>query len=222
VRMLHQLHAHFTPEEFIRVECVPQNRESADRYRKANAGRARLHASRRGKELMPDEASSTIACVSGFLFNMVDRTVRLVTPCHGSARWPLGYWTYEQGEFDSPDSLRALLEGMVERHMPMFLGCDDVVRLRADLRLETGEDSELIFRSNAVRTTFRGVCGAEPLAALLREGTRTAGEIALTRENDSDVPMTETFVLLGDVFARGLLDEEPRGSGVARPDAAAV
>ena len=52
------------PEEFLRVECIPQNRESGDKYRKANAGRARSLAETRGQEMMPEQASSTIACVS--------------------------------------------------------------------------------------------------------------------------------------------------------------
>ena len=41
----------------------------------------------------------TIACVSGFLFNMVERNVRLISPCNASERWPLGYRIYDEGTF---------------------------------------------------------------------------------------------------------------------------
>ena len=82
------MHEGFTPEELLRVECVPQNKESAEGglIRKSNAGRARKFAKKRSGELVSEEQSSTIACVSGFLFNMVDRTVKLIsraTPATG-------------------------------------------------------------------------------------------------------------------------------------------
>ncbi len=223
LRMLHQLHEGFAPEELVRVECVPQNRESADRYRKANAGRARQYATRRAKEMMPEETSSTIACVSGFLFNMVDRQVCLVTPCNGSDRWPLGFWTYDEGHFDSPEELRELIEGMVERHMPIHLGCDDVVRCRPDINVEIAGGTDLVFRTKWIRTTFRNVPALEQLVPMMQEGTWTAGEMALTRENESGVPMEQTFLLLTDIFNRGMLDEEPRpASAIVEREAAAV
>jgi radical SAM family RiPP maturation amino acid epimerase len=56
---LYRIHEGFTPEELLRVECVPQNKESAaaGRVRKSNAGRARKFAAKRGGVLVKDGQS---------------------------------------------------------------------------------------------------------------------------------------------------------------------
>lgn len=219
--ILKQLHASFTPEEFIRVECIPQNREAADKYRKANAGRARTFETSRGREMMPRETSSTIACVSGFLFNMLDRTVKLITPCNASPRWPLGYWVIAEAQFTSPDDLRDQLDAIVDRCMPTSLHYGDRVAPRPDL-IVSCDDRGLNFRSRWICTTFHNVPHQERLAQLLQDGVHTAGDIALAREREGDVPLTDTFLLLDAIFGKGLLDEEPRPATGAAAAAAAV
>jgi hypothetical protein len=54
---------------------------------------------------------------------------------------------------------------------------------------------------------------ADNLAALLAEGSHTVEEMALTRERSTRASLPETFVVLDELFAEGLLDEEPRRSG---------
>ena len=208
LRMLQQIHAGFKPEELIRVECIPQNREAADKYRKANAGRARTFQDRRGKEMMPEEASSTIACVSGFLFNMMEQSVRLITPCNASARWPLGYWIVDEGHFDSAEELRALMGNIVERNMSPGLKADQLVRLRQDLTYEAS-GTDILFRSRWIKITFHQQADPEKLADLLAAGTYTAADFALRREAECGVPLAETFLFLDNMFKKGLLDEEP-------------
>jgi hypothetical protein len=206
--MLQQIHEGFKPEELIRVECIPQNREAADKYRKANAGRARTFQDRRGKELMPEEASSTIACVSGFLFNMMEQTVRLITPCNASVRWPLGYWVVDEGHFDSPGELRALLEAMVDRNMAPRLNPNQPVRLRPDLTFEAN-GADIFFRSRWIKITFHQQKDPQTLITLLAAGSYTAADFALRREAECGVPLAETFLFLDNMFQKGLLDEEP-------------
>jgi hypothetical protein len=135
---LYRVHEGFTPEELLRVECVPQNKESAaaGRVLKSNAGRARKFAAKRGNELVSEEQSSTIACVSGFLFNMVDRTVKLISPCNASDRWPLGYWVIAQGTFDTADELRDLMRSMIDETIRDSLGVLDTVRLRRGSKMD--------------------------------------------------------------------------------------
>jgi len=220
LRMLHQLHAGFKPEELIRVECIPQNREAADKYRKANAGRARTFQARRGKEMMPEEASSTIACVSGFLFNMMEQSVRLITPCNASERWPLGYWVVDEGNFNSPEELRTLLEAMVERNMAPGLKAEQMVCLRPDLTVEAS-GTDIFFRSRWIKITFHKQTDPEALATMLAAGKYTAGEFALRREAECGVPLAESFVFLDDMLQKGLLDEEPYHNSMVKLQRAA-
>jgi hypothetical protein len=159
--------------------------------------------------MMPagDEAS-TIACVSGFLFNMLDRSVRLVTPCCASDRWPLGYWVLDHGHFSSAAELRALLDGMIRRNARAGLGLGDRIRLRRGVTC-TVEEGAVVLRSHWLRTTLHDHPEAEHLAAAINEGRYTAEEIALERESQFGIPMEETFLRLMHIFRKAWLDEEP-------------
>jgi radical SAM family RiPP maturation amino acid epimerase len=216
---LNKIHDALTPEEMLRVECVPQNKEAGPRYLKSNAGRARRFAVKKGNELVPEEMSSTIACVSGFLFNMVERTVKLITPCNASQRWPLGYWVVDQGTFDSAGQLRAELERIISAHCRIHLGVDDVVRLRPDLAVDADAD-QLKVKSLGSTMTFSTLADAGELARLLTAGTLTVHDITTARFTSAGVDRAETVALLDSMFARGLFDEEPEppaASGVAAP-----
>ncbi len=215
--MLEKIHQGFRPEDLLRVECVPQNRESADRYRKANAGRARTFQESRETEMMPEESSSTIACVSGFLFNMVDRRVQLVTPCNASRRWPLGYWVVDEAYFDSPEELRQALDRIVQTRMPMSLGLDEVVKLRPGTEVY-GEGSDLVVKSRWLKFAFHGQRHPETLAALLGEGGRTLAGLALEREARDGTSLPETFLTVEDLFKRGFVDEEPSAGEETQSD----
>jgi radical SAM family RiPP maturation amino acid epimerase len=212
---LNRVHEGFTAAELLRVELVPQNRDAAVVQRKSNAGRARKFASKRSDEMVAPEESSTIACVSGFLFNMVERSVRLITPCNASDRWPLGYWVLGEGTFDTTDELRELVNSLMREHMREALRPDDIVRLRPDLEV-TVEQGELKVASRGHGLAFRAMTDLEGLAALLTEGTHSAADIALERARSANVELTTTFALLDHLFTQGLIDEEPTPAPASR------
>ena len=216
------MHEGFTPEELLRVECVPQNKESAaaGRVCKSNAGRARKFAAKRGNELVSEEQSSTIACVSGFLFNMVDRTVKLISPCNASDRWPLGYWVIAQGTFDTADELRDLMRSMIDETIRDSLGVLDTVRLRHDVRIVVGPD-RLRVASMGLGLAFENQPQAGELAELLAAGTYTVEQIALRRRQAAGVPPAETLAVLDRLFLGGFFDEEPPAPQSTAPESTA-
>ena len=157
--------------------------------------------------VMPDETSSTIACVSGFLFNMPDQTVRLVTPCNANQRWPCGYWVVDQGRFETREELESLLERMGATHIAVRLTVDSPVRMRRDLRC-TWDGERLTFSSRYLATSFFNYPGLERLGELVARGGHTAAEIASLLEPEG-LDLTGTFDLLLEMHRKGLLDEEP-------------
>ncbi len=189
---------------------MPQNKEAAQagRYLKSNAGRARKFAHKRAGELVTEQQSSTIACVSGFLFNMVDSSVRLISPCNASERWPLGYWVLASGEFGSAGELRDLLRSMIDEHVRDGLSVLDLVRLRRDVRMVV-EPDRLKVISPGLGLAFDGQPMAGELAALLADGTHTVEQVALRRRSTARVAPIETLAVLDALFARGFFDEEP-------------
>jgi len=207
---LNRIHDGFTPEELLRVECVPQNKEAAQagRYLKSNAGRARKFARKRAGELVTEQQSSTIACVSGFLFNMVDKSVKLISPCNASERWPLGYWVIASGTFGSAAELNDLLRSMIDEHIRDGLSVLDRVRLRPDVRMVV-EPDRLQVLTPGLGLAFDGQPMAAELAALLAAGTNTVEQIALRRRSTARVAPNHTLAVLDQLFAKGFFDEEP-------------
>ncbi len=229
---LNRIHDGFTPEELLRVECVPQNKEAAQagRYLKSNAGRARKFARKRAGELVTEQQSSTIACVSGFLFNMVDKSVKLISPCNASERWPLGYWVIASGTFGSAAELNGywviasgtfgsaaelndLLRSMLDEHIRDALSVLDRVRLRRDVRMMV-EPDRLQVISPGLGLAFDGQPMAGELAALLAAGTNTVEQIALRRRSTARVAPVQTLAVLDQLFAQGFFDEEPPAPAV--------
>ena len=90
LEMLEKVFREFSAEEIFLVELVMQNKEST--LKKSITGR--VHA-QNDKFI----SGQTVACASGFLLNMVERTIQLVSPCSASECWPVGYYIYDESPF---------------------------------------------------------------------------------------------------------------------------
>lgn len=199
LKQLDQVHREFTPQELAFVILVLLNKGS--RELKKNAGRARERNTKR------EAVSGTIACVSGFLFNMVDRSVKLISPCPADDRWPLGYRIHDEGTFSDTSDLKILLEKMIAQNMPLTVRSHDLIRFRYDLSYESLLDG---FRLSTPFQTrqFRQVPYVRELGELIREGTRTAKEITLLL-GLCGASQTSTLKGLNLMFKMGVLDDEP-------------
>lgn len=211
----------FTPEELLYCELVTQNIESS--LLQSSAGRARgtRRLQERATRLLEEkstpadswqEAPGTIACVSGFLINMVTRSVQLITPCPADDRWPNGYWILDQQTFTTPEHFRCLLEEMLERNCRDYLRAEDPVRFRRDVRFHP-IDGGFVLESYGIKKTYGGPQAGVPyfreLGEAIAAGLSTAGEIALDFEDRFGRPPERTFHLLNQIYYKGDLDEEP-------------
>jgi len=137
LKVLEQIYQQFTPEELGFVNLVLQNPEA--KTIKVNAGRSRQRNLKKAeKDNQPVEQSTpqTNACATGFLFNMVDRTVKLISPYPASDVYPDGYRIFEEGTFNNAEELKTLLEGIIERQMPLSVKLDQPLSFRSDLIYE--------------------------------------------------------------------------------------
>jgi radical SAM family RiPP maturation amino acid epimerase len=219
--ILERVHAEFTPDELMGVELVLQNKEAL--MIKAPAGKARERAEAmkaRGEDpklslLQGDH--STIACVSGFLVNMVKGTVQMITPTRPNVRWKNGYKILGTRFFDSVKSYRGAIDSLLDA-ATVELHSDQPVRLRADLQVEDTERGFAMF-SKSIRHECRASFNAD-LKGLLLSGEHTYGSI-LQRlvGNGEDVLVVDQ--VLEDLFLNGLLmeDIDLRDAGVLSPGA---
>lgn len=200
LRTLERVHEEFLPEELFFVQMVFQNKEASPTF--AQAGRALLapaptvDASGEAPDIT---VGRTIACVSGFLLNMVRRDVRLISPWPADARWPMGYRVYDERRFQTPGELASVVADMIERAMPARLPAEDVVRFRPDLKVRMRRDGMLL-ETPAATFAFAGGADVRRLGETISGGSRTAGEIRRT----SPVGR-ETLSLL---YRNGLLDDQ--------------
>ncbi|MGL4882761.1 MAG: radical SAM family RiPP maturation amino acid epimerase, partial [Waterburya sp.] len=189
---------------FVQLEL--QNQE-ANRI-KAKAGRSREKSIENEEQDAELPEQGTIACVTGFLFNMVDRSVKLISPCNASERWPDGYIVYDQGTFTNAENLKILLERMIDDNMPLTVRPQQLISFRPDLKYESLPNG---FRlSNQLKSyNFQQAPYLKELGNLINKGDKTAQEIAVICESFGILP-TLTFYHLNLMFEKGNLDEEPK------------
>lgn len=218
-RIMHAVHAEFTPDELMGVGLVLQGREALTP--KANAGRVierREKLRSAGKSDMVAQVESehgTIACVTGFLVNMVNRTVQLVSPTRASKRWPLGYRVYQEGRFQTARDFRATVDAMIDAHMPEDLVRGDVIAFRDDLTYQRLPDGFEV-RSRGQRISVRGEPHTGVLGDLIHEGSKTSGEIqSAAVQAGADIFVTADR--LHQLFELGLLNDDPKLGRIGSP-----
>jgi radical SAM family RiPP maturation amino acid epimerase len=205
-KILDKLHATFSPEELLRVELLPLNKESGNP--KARAGHAMVRRAPSGHAVTEEGRGSTIACVSGFLINLLERRLRLITPCGANDRWPLGYWELDNIAFRDAEHLRREMQRMIDEHMPVRLDADQAVAFRRDVQFLRDEQRAILSSPWTQISLDRPEALAQVAERVARNAGQSAAEIALELEREG-APLSNTIYLLQQLFQWGLFDEEP-------------
>jgi radical SAM family RiPP maturation amino acid epimerase len=213
LRQFNTVMENFSAEELLHCEIVAQNNEAS--HIQGNSGKAR-GAKRLAKSAEAhgvqgnswSEVPGTIACVTGWLINMVEQRIRLITPCPSSDRWPDGYWIYDDRHFRDAAEFASHLEDMTERHMTTTLRASSPARIRRDMRV-TCDGKTLVAQGFSANTTVSGLPHLDELASALTSNQTTAGELAIDFEDRHNIPAERTMLVLNQIFDAGALDEEP-------------
>ncbi|KYC43082.1 radical SAM family RiPP maturation amino acid epimerase [Scytonema hofmannii PCC 7110] len=207
LKMLEQVHQEFSPEELLGVQIEFLN-DGAEGAEKAHAGRQRERNLQQGKIDEESHKQGTIACVSGFLFNMVERSVKLISPCNADKRWPLGYIVYDLGTFVNADDLKTLIERMIQDNMSQMVRLGDLIRFRRDLTYEALVDGFQV--STRIKTfKFRHDPFWKELGAIIHQGNHTTVEITQLFASKG-VSSAHISYYLNVLFKHGVLDSEPQ------------
>jgi radical SAM family RiPP maturation amino acid epimerase len=208
VRQLDAIHATFSAEELLGVELIMQQKHSPTP--KVDAGRAHLlrqQLQERGKDDGKGSRwteNATIACVSGFLVNLMRGRIQLITPVAASPRWPLGYRILDERLFATVQEFRAGLDGLIDEHMRPGLAPDQPVRFRRDLTYQQG-DKAFTLTGHRVRHTVQDDATSVPIGPIIALGEATACEV-LAAVGGGD--MLVAADLLDRLFDSGLLEED--------------
>lgn len=205
-KTLRDLHRMFSPEELVRNELLMQLKESS--YGKARAGKTLKKVNSPGKKeagLQVNEGVSSIACVSGYLVSMMDRTIKLVSPCQASEQWPMGFRIHDEGTFGDAKDFGAFITGSISKHMPSSLPIDKPVAFRNGLAYEQTENG-FILSSQASAHSFTGDEFVARLGDMVAEGIHSPAQIvgALV---DSGADIFGVRGTLSDLYDKGFLED---------------
>lgn len=206
----------FSPEETLYVDFLPRYPEA--RMGMVQSGRAWTGASQAGQAgttesfdgLMTDQG--TIACVSGFIVNLAERTVRLATPCRADSQWPDGEMIRGPEAFSDAGEALALIEKMCGR-MRTVPEEDEPLALQPFLRAGGEEPipeacgGELLRLENPGFTRLSLEGRAAEICRMLTEKPAGAAEIRqrLAERSAGGADMLETQLTLTGLFRKGIL-----------------
>ena len=211
--MMYKIHDLYAPDELRDVELLMQMKDNA--REKVSGGRILSeHKGMREREagayldgIVPQ---GSMACVAGFLINMVRRDIRIVSPCYTSERWPYGYRVHDQVEFKDANDFPDVMRDLISRNMPLRPISTTKARFRDDLVYKpTEEGFDMISPNQVHHFTGKNVYGA--LGPLVAQGDLTYAEL------DEKLAESSNLLLAGMAMTRlfdgGFMDElycEPR------------
>lgn len=210
-KILDRVHQEFSAEELVWTGLEPLNKESTKK--KATAGRAleKLRKIQDGSETLADIedelTQGTIACVSGFLFNMVEKKVKLISPCRADDRWPDGYRIYAECTFTDAADLREKMLRMIDDHMPAKLRAGDKLRFRRDLGYRTLPDG-FELSTKFLKLNVQNAHYGRKIGDLIQAGAHTLDEIVKSCAA-TGVMASEIEASIDMLFRNGLMDDEP-------------
>lgn len=229
-RGLRELHSAFSPDELLRVELVTLNpdgdtvKTKSGRFWKLCNDKPEVWAKETSKlrrmtanqltdsewDLLYESLNErTCACVSGFLFNMVERTVKLISPCVPNETFPNGYITFSEAEFTDAEDLRERLMIMIQEGTKTDLDAAQTLRFHPDLQFEKAPSGFALI-SKVTRLNFENPAQVDYVRYLgekVMSGDQTAASIALTAQYKFGIHPAVTHSTLNSFFKRGVLQE---------------
>ena len=194
----------FTPEELLRVELLPQYPEAKTFSGFVDAGKARD-----AKYHVDSGVYQSICCLSGFVINMSNMTVRMITSVPASDEYPTGEKIYEKKEFKSAEDLKTIVESMIDRYMVNELPKSrklkfyDYVKVKDD----SGDDCMLIAPGYHLKIKDIPGGAGKPAAEMLAKGDYTAKEIVSEITDSEKIDPVEVYRTLYYYWMEGVIDE---------------
>lgn len=212
LRQVHEIHKNFTARDLAIVDVIPLNKGSL--LQPSSCGRARERLEKAGAainlsdHMVNASRDQSISCVSGFLINLVKRSIKLITPCNSSEKWPLGYFVYDERQFSDVADLELIIEDMIEQHMPQELPVDQPMSFRRDLHFEPRSNG---FKLTGPSASVEVQCNAltVDVGKVIAGGGTTVNSIVSDFAANYPLPAGIVVDWMMGWFEAGLLCEEP-------------
>jgi radical SAM family RiPP maturation amino acid epimerase len=205
VEMAETVFREFTPLELLKVELLPQFPEAPSFVPFTVVG---AEAERIGEEEIRDMDPGTICCANGFVVNMAERSIRLITPCHMTNEFPNGIAEPVKKYFNTADECSRIMEEILEEYMIIELPSDEPLRLYPFLercRTQYGDSLKSRYGGSIFAIDKLSKSYAKRVIELLQEGTQNKHDIVSTIEHEFDAPAQDVFWLLNQLWKQGYI-----------------
>ena len=149
----------------------------------------------------------SIACISGTLVNMVNRTVKLISPCYTTMQYPYGYRVFDEATFDDgPEGFEAALKRIIGRSMVVRPYPEMPMRWRDDLKVAPHPDGVTLLSPTTRRDFRRGELHVRT-AELIGRGDLTYEQVFDALSDNPRIGPMVALSMLDALFRKGLLCE---------------
>lgn len=216
--VMRRLHRAFTPMEMRDTTLLMQQKDAEVFRAKVPGGRDRMLRQLVEADDLRDvdfenlpegfqPPQGSIACISGTLVNMVNRTVKLISPCYTTMEYRYGYRTFDEATFETgPEGFEAALRRMVGRSMVVAPYPEMPVRWRDDLKMVPRPDGFTLLSPTTRRDFRRGELHLRT-ADLVGRGDLTYEQVLDVLSDDPLVGPVAAMAMLDLLFTRGYLCE---------------
>ena len=216
--MMRRLHKAFTPMELRDVSMLMQQKDSEALRAKVPGGREKMllqlveadDLRNVDFENLPEgfePPQGSIACISGTLVNMVERTVKLISPCYTTMEHRYGYRVFDATTFDeSPEGFEVALKRIIGRSMVTRPYPEMPVRWRDDLKAVPQPDGFTLLSPTTRRDFRRGDIHVRT-AELIGRGDLTYEQVFDALAGSPGVGPFTAMSLLESLFQKGYLCE---------------
>jgi len=153
-----------------------------------------------------DAHGGTIACVSGYLINMVDKSIKLISPCPASRERPLGYKVYAETTFSEACDVDNFIGMSIERFMPKNVRMDRQLAFRDNLQYVPVEKG-FHLKSPHFLHKVEGESYMAAIGEQIHAGGKTLKEITSILMQTYNVDIFSLYGCVGNLFDRGFLSD---------------
>ncbi|TWH46394.1 radical SAM family RiPP maturation amino acid epimerase [Sporomusa sp. KB1] len=196
---------YFAPEELLFVELLPRFPEAAAYNTVTKAGRAR-------EENGEESVAQTISCASGFIVNLVEKSIRLTTPCNADEAHPTGEIKPGQMLFTNSADFAEKMTLMINTYMPISLDSGQILRFQEYYTSCPSKEGFTLASKAKFRVNFQNSPEIKQdiygmIGELIQQKKWTARQIASTLLTKNDIAPAETFYCINYLFKAGCLVE---------------
>ena len=163
-----------------------------------------MEIERRPEDMVVPQGS--IACVSGFLINIIEKSIKLISPCYTTKERRYGYRVFDEVTFTDGADFDRQIVSMIERKM-VFEPYDAMpMRFRDDLRYRPRPEGFQLTTRHEVHHLLGDEVYA-PLGELLNQGTLTYAEVIDQLVDERGLNPMMVVAAIKGLFDEGFLCE---------------